>query len=54
MTGEVTEVVVPYSRFLEYQDRRPKVPELTRPDQPPTTNAEVPAAPDVKAPCSIG
>jgi hypothetical protein len=50
---DVVTVVVPYSRFIAYQDRRRSVPDPPRPDHPPTT-ADVAPALDVKAPCSIG
>jgi len=42
MTDSLVNVLVPYSRFLECQDRRRRIAaELTRPDQPPTSDAEV-------------
>jgi hypothetical protein len=40
MTDSLVNVLVPYSRFLECQDRRRRIAaELTRRDQPPTTDA---------------
>jgi hypothetical protein len=51
---DVVTVVVPYSRFLIYQDRRRRIPDLPRQDQPPTPAADVAPALDLKAPCSIG
>jgi len=46
MTDSPVHVLVPYSRFLECQDRRRKIAaELTQRDQPPTTDADVAPAP---------
>jgi hypothetical protein len=49
MADSLVNVLVPYSRFREYHDRRRTMSvELTRPDQPPTINADVvPAAAEV-------
>ena len=46
MTDSRVNVLIPYSRFLECQDRRHRIAaELTPPDQPPTRDADVlPAA----------
>jgi hypothetical protein len=41
MTDSPVHVLVPYSRFLEYQDLRRRIAaELTRRDQPPTINGD--------------
>ena len=46
MTDPPVHELIPYSRFLECQDRRRKIgAELTHPDQPPTTDADVPPVP---------
>jgi hypothetical protein len=46
MTDETAPpVVVPYSRFVEFQHRRDKPVEPVTPDQPPTTGADVPPVP---------
>jgi hypothetical protein len=46
MTDSLANVLVPYSRFLECQDRRRRIAaELRLPDQPPTSDADaLPAA----------
>jgi len=42
MTDSLINVLVPYSRFVECQDRRRRVAaELTRRDQPPTIDGDV-------------
>ena len=46
MTDSFVNVLVPYSRFVECQDRRHRiVVELTRRDQPPTDDVDVPPVP---------
>ena len=41
MTDSLVKILVPYSRFHEYQDRRDRiVAELTRRDQPPTIDGD--------------
>jgi hypothetical protein len=51
MTARLVHALVPYSRFLEYQDRRSRVAaELVRRDQPPSLDADVKPAPTDKAP----
>jgi hypothetical protein len=56
MTDSLVNVLVPYSRFRECQERRRISAELTRPDQPPTivadvvlTAAELPSAQELMA-----
>jgi hypothetical protein len=42
MTESLANVVIPYSRFLEYQERRRSVPaELMLRDRPPTIDPDV-------------
>jgi hypothetical protein len=44
MTEPDEHLVIPYSRFLEWQERRRPIHEPPRPE-PPTTGADVPPAP---------
>ena len=55
MTDWLVNVVVPYSRFREYQDLRHRIAaELTRRDQPPTIDGEVmPVPPATSTPAAI-
>ena len=42
-------VVVPYARFLEFHHRREQIAAMVKhPDQPPTTDADVPPVPSPK------
>ena len=46
MTDSLVHILVPYSRFLECQDRRQQIAaELARPDQPPAIDADGKPAP---------
>jgi hypothetical protein len=55
MTELLVHVLVPYSTFLRYQDRRRKrAAELTWSDPPPTIAAEVPPVPVNQPPNARG
>ena len=55
MTELLVHVLVPYSTFLRYQDRRRKsAAELTWRDPPPTIAAEVPPVPVNQPPSARG
>ena len=55
MTDSLANVVIPYSRFLECQERREDIAaELARPDRPATIEADVePAPPEPAAPQTL-
>ena len=55
MTDLLVHVLVPYSTFLRYQDRRRKhATELTWRDPPPTIAADVPPLPVIQPPSARG